>query len=504
MSHPFSRRDLIKAAAATPLILGALPAHSRPARSFAEYRSYDAIGLAKLVRNGEASALDLLETAIARAEQVDPTINAIVVEHFERAREQIRKGLPDGALRGVPFLLKDLAIALRGTVTTSGSRFFKDAVYDYDSTLVERYQDAGLVIFGKTHSPEFGSSTSTETTLHGATRNPWDLGRGAGGSSGGAAAAVIAGIVPAAHASDGGGSIRIPAASCGLFGIKPNRGRLPDGPGVYEAWAGMSTDHVVSRSVRDSALLMDLTQGPVLGDAYSSPPRERPFIEEVSRAPGKLRIALMKTPLLPVPVAAECTAAVESAAKLCESLGHTVIEASPKLDAMALWDAFGSIVNVGVAQTVTQREDQLGRKFAKDDIETINRINVEAGRKVSGLKYSLSRDITHRATRTLAAFQKDYDVILSPTMASLPPEIGVLSLEQPFDEFILAAGAMSCFTSLFNITGQPAMSVPLHWTDAGLPVGVMFAGRFGDEATLFRLAGQLEQAAPWFNRLPSL
>jgi Asp-tRNA(Asn)/Glu-tRNA(Gln) amidotransferase A subunit family amidase len=497
-------RDGALLAAGAALALRSEPARAQESLEFAEYRRHDALGLAELVRKGEASPAELLEIAIARTEAVNPTLNAVVIKHYERAREAIRRGLPDGPLQGVPYLLKDLGIALKGTITTQGSVFFLNAEVDHDSTLVERYQGAGLVLFGKTHSPEFGGSPSSESRLFGATHNPWKLDRSAGGSSGGSAAAVAAGIVPAAHASDGGGSIRIPASACGIFGMKPTRGRVPLGPRVYETRNGLAAMHAVSRSVRDSAALLDLSQGPAPGDAYAAPSRERPYLEEVGRAPGKLRIALMTGSILGIPVDPACVTAAEKAGKLCESLGHRVELASPSLDAAALYQALGISSNVVVAEIVAQREAALGRAAGPEELEPITRGGLEAGRAATALAYSQARRTLHQASRSLASFMRDHDVILSPTMALVPPQLGVLSLTQDPERFMGAAAAASGFTALYNMTGQPAMSVPLHWTGDGIPVGVMFAGRFGDEATLFRLAAQLESAAPWFDQLPPL
>jgi Asp-tRNA(Asn)/Glu-tRNA(Gln) amidotransferase A subunit family amidase len=508
MTPGITRRDFVHAGALLTLGgLFALPSQrsaAADARSFGEYRRYDALGLAELVRRGDASPQQLLDLAIARTEAIDPQINAVVARHDDLARQAIRNGLPEGPFKGVPYLLKDLGIALAGTVTTDGSRFFADVVYDHDSTLVERYQAAGLVIFGKTHSPEFGGSPSSESRLFGATHNPWNPALSAGGSSGGSAAAVAAGIVPAAHASDGGGSIRIPASCCGLFGLKPARGRVPMGPGVYETRNGLSAMHAVSRSVRDSAALLDISQGPAPGDAYAAPRRERPYLEELKHSPGKLRIALMTHTILGIPVAPECVTAAKIAGKLLESLGHQVEIAAPELDVGPLYGALGISSNVLVAEKVQGREALLGRSAGPEELEPVTRHGLKAGRAVNAVAYSRARKTLHRASRTLASFMQRYDAILSPTLALVPPALGVLSLDQPYEDFMTGAAAASAFTALYNMTGQPAMSVPLHWTDAGVPVGVMFAGRFGDEATLFRLAAQLEQAAPWFDRVPSI
>ncbi len=502
MTDDITRRQFLAASTGAALALGSFPSFAGQSRTFAEYRSHDATGLAELVRRGDASPAELLELAIARTEAVNPKINAVVVEHYELARRAAARKLPDGPLRGVPYLLKDLAVAMRDTVTTEGSRFFRDARHSEDNTLVERFRAAGLVIFGKTHSPEFGSSPSSESALFGTTHNPWNLERSAGGSSGGSAAAVAAGIVPAAHASDGGGSIRIPASACGLFGLKTTRGRVPFGPKAYEGWGGLSVHHAVSRSVRDSALLLDATQGAEVGDAYATAPSQQPYLAETRHAPRRLRIALMLKPAIPVPVEKECTRAAELAAKLCESLGHDVEPAQPSLDVEALWSAFGLTTSVGVALKVANREAELGRPAGPNDLEDINRRNVSAGRAATGIEHARARDTLHAASRTLGRFMQDYDVILSPTMAMVPPKLGALSLSQPYEQFIGPASSASAFTSLYNMTGQPAMSVPLHWTTSGLPVGVMFAGRFGDEATLFRLAAQLEAEKPWFDRVP--
>jgi len=506
VAHSMTRREFVQTsavfAAGSAIALRTEDARAKEPPSFAEYRRHDSLSLAELVRKGDADPMELLEIAIARTEAINPAINAVVTDHYELARKAIRDGLPQGPFHGVPYLLKDLGIALRGTITTDGSAFFKDAIYAYDSTLVQRYRQAGLVIFGKTHSPEFGGTASSESTLFGQTHNPWQPELSAGGSSGGTAAAVAAGIVPSSHASDGGGSIRIPASACGLFGMKPTRGRVPIGPKVYETRNGLAVMHALSRSVRDSAALLDISQGPDLGDAYAAPGRERPYLDELAHAPGKLRIALMTESILRIPTVPDCVAAAEDAGRLCENLGHEVELAAPTLDVRALYQALGISSNVLVAEKIAGREAELGRSVEPGELERITWHWLEAGRQISGIAFSQARKELHRASRVLAKFMERYDVILSPTMAFTPPKLGMLSLNQPYEQFIPAATAASAFTLLYNMTGQPAMSVPLHWTKHGVPVGVMFAGRFGDEATLFRLAGQLERAAPWFDKVP--
>jgi len=495
---------LVGAAAFGSILTQRAHAATRAGLPFDEYAKYDALGLADLVRRGEVSPEELLEAAIQRTEQVNPTINAVVLEHYEFAREAIRRGLPDGPFRGVPFLLKDLGVHLKGTITTNGSVFFKDDVATYTNTVVKRYQAAGLVIFGKTHSPEFGNTSSSETVLFGATHNPWNLARTAGGSSGGAAAAVAAGILPLANASDGGGSIRIPASCCGLFGMKPTRGRVPLGPPDAEIRNACAVIHCVSRSVRDSAALLDVTQGPDTGDPYYAPPVKGSYLAEVGAPVGKLRIALMRNPLFPFPVDPECTQAVEQAAGLCESLGHHVEEASPQIDVATFFGGFGVSTDIVVLMLVEAREKELGRPMREDEIEPLNRASLERARVASAASYARARQAFFRGGRAMAEFQKNYDVILSPTMARPPQKLGVLALTNTSESFVPAATATSAFTMVYNATGQPAMSVPLHWSADGLPIGVMFAGRFGDEATLYRLAAQLEQAQPWADRHPQL
>jgi amidase/6-aminohexanoate-cyclic-dimer hydrolase len=457
-----------------------------------------------LVREGETTAGELLETAIARLEAVNPVINAVTVKMYDAAQTAIEAGLPDGPLSGVPFLLKDLFTPYDGSPMTNGSRLYADYVCDHDSELVARYRRAGLVVFGRTNSPEMGIAYTTEPHLHGPTRNPWDLDRTPGGSSGGAAAAIAARIVPAAHASDGGGSIRVPASCCGLFGLKPTRGRTPSGPDSGEGWAGMSIGHAITLSVRDSAALLDASAGPDVGDPYWAPPAARPFADEAGADPGQLRIAVSADTPTGAPVDAECIAAMERAAALCADLGHQVVEAAPVYDKEALGDAFLKIITANTLNGVIESGRERGRDWA-GEVENITRAMAEMGAHVSGAEYTAAVNVIHRVGRQVARFMLDYDVLLTPTMAKPPLLLGVLDMmSDDVDAYIAESGAFAAFPPLSNATGAPAMSVPLYWTQTGLPVGAQFVGRFGDEATLLRLAGQLEKAAPWVQRRPPL
>ncbi len=471
--------------------------------SFDDYRRHDAHGLADLVRRGETSADELLETAIARLESVDPWFHAVTQRHDELARRTIRAGLPAGPLRGVPFLLKDVSVALAGTRTSNGSRLFADAIAGADSTLVERYKHAGLVIFGKTNTPEMGLAASTETALHGTTPNPWDLGRTAGGSSGGAAAAVASGIVPAAQGSDGGGSIRIPASCCGIFGLKPTRARTPLGPAVGESWGSMGVVHALTRSVRDSAALLDASHGAAPGDPYAAPAVARPYLDEVARPPGRLRIALQVAPLSGSPVDSECIDAVGDAAALLADLGHHVEEAALPGSAEALGVASWALVATGVCATLRRRAAVLGRPLREDDVEPVTWRAVRHGESLSAVQHADALLEIHRQGRLMAAFHERYDLVLSPTLGQAPVALGPQRMANPDGaEYGAALRRFTPFCSVFNMTGEPSMSVPLYWSDGRLPIGVMLSAAFGREDVLFRLAGQLEQARPWFDRLP--
>jgi Asp-tRNA(Asn)/Glu-tRNA(Gln) amidotransferase A subunit family amidase len=469
-----------------------------------DYERYDGIGLAGLVKARQVSADELLEVAIRRVEQRNPATNAVVNRMYDQAKAAIAAGLPTGPFTGVPFLLKDLGPLYTGTVTTFGSSIFRNFVADHDSEIVTRLKRAGLVIFGKTHSPEFGLSTSSESRLFGATRNPWNPEHSAGGSSGGSAAAIAAGMLPMAHATDGGGSIRVPASCCGLFGLKPTRARTPYGPDFGERWSGLATSHALTRSVRDSAALLDATAGPDIGDPYWAPPPSRPYLFEVGADPGRLRIAFTTKAWNGHPVDPECAAAVAGAAKLCESLGHHPEEASPAIDEAARGKAVGIIVTAQTRAALQRAAAILGREVTPEDVETITWGYAEYARQFSASDYAGAIDVLHRTGRVVARFFTRYDILLTPTTCTPPHKLGVISLMRTdTDAFHKALFGDIAFTSPFNTSGNPAMSVPLHWSSAGLPIGVQFVAPFGDEARLFRLAAQLEASQPWTDRRPA-
>ncbi len=470
---------------------------------FKDYEQYDALHLAQLIRSGEVSAAEVLDEAIQRTEAANPRLNAVIAKCYDAARTRARQPLPDTPLAGVPFLIKDLTY-LAGLPSTSGSRLFADFVPDHDAEIVARYRAAGLVLFGKTNTPEFGLNVTTESAQLGTCRNPWNLSKTTGGSSGGAGAAVAAGVVPAAHATDGGGSIRIPASCCGLVGLKPTRARNPQGPDVGEGWGGMSTGHIVSRTVRDSAAFLDATHGPAPGDPYAAPPFDGSFLTQCAQAPRRLRVALDLTPVTGMPVHADCIAAARHAAKLCESLGHIVEEASPDFDRLAFRTATGVVVSANVANGVDSRLAALGRKLGPIDIEANTRANVEYGRSLSAPRYAAALLTLHQTNRVIARFHQTYDVMLTPTLLAPPVDLGWLdTVNLDVATFGDRFSRFWGFTNLQNATGQPAISLPLFWNQEVLPIGVQFVGRVGEDSLLLQLAAQLEHAQPWFDRRPT-
>ena len=471
--------------------------------AFREYGLYDAIGLAGLVRKKQVSAGELLEEALARTAKVDPQINAVVVKHYDYAKQQIDNGLPDGPFTGVPFLLKDLEM-LGGTRTTSGASVYNDNVADHSSTLAQRFLAAGVTIFGKTSTPEFGLLPTTESRLFGPTRNPWNTAHSSGGSSGGAGAAVAARIVPVAHAADGGGSIRIPASASGVFGLKPTRARNPIGPDRGEGWGGFTCGHVLSISVRDTAAMLDAVHGPETSSLYVAPTPERPFIEEVGRDPGRLRIAFTDKSPYGDAIDPEIAAAVREVAGLLAGLGHHVEERAPALPADPAV-VMATIVSANTALTVRLAEQRFGRAMTDNDFEILTLASARNGRKRTATDYVAAQLAAFQILRSLATFLESCDVFLSPTLCAPPLRIGELNtMSKDLSHITPTLRRYIPGTSMFNMSGQPSMSVPLAWNAAGLPLGMMFSARFGDEATLFRLAAQLEQERPWKDKLPPI
>ncbi len=487
--------------------------------------SLDGLALAELVRRKEVTAAELVEAAIARVEAHDPALNAVVDRLYDRARAQAAGPLPDGPFTGVPYLLKEILGEEAGVVSTEGSRFFRDRKPAADSELVRRHRKAGLVAIGKSNVPELGILPTTEPVLHGPAHNPWVPERTPGGSSGGAAAAVAARLVPIAHANDGGGSIRIPASCCGVFGLKPTRGRNPLGPAIGESWHGLVVEHAVTVSVRDSAALLDATAGPDAGAPYAAPPPERPYLEEVGRDPGKLRIGFTVRSQLGHEVHPDCVESVRDAASLCEKLGHRVEEAAPPVDREAFTRAFLVVVAGEISAQVARRAAELGRQPGGDELEPSTWLLVRCGQEFTAAEFVDAVKTLQQASRRMAPWFEQFDLLLMPTLGQPPVKIGALA---PRPAEVAALGVLrrapvgvalrkilakmaeelafefAAFTQLANVTGQPAMSVPLFWNRDGLPIGAHFTARFGDEATLFRLAAQLEAARPWAQRRPKI
>jgi amidase len=496
-----------------------------------DYGDLDGLGLAALVQKRQISALELLDEAIARAERVNPRLGAIIGPLYDEARRDVL-ALPGseaaaGAFAGVPFLLKDLNGEMAGVPATGGSRFLAGYRPARDATIVTRFRRAGLIIFGKTNLPELGLLPATEPALHGPTRNPWNPTLSPGGSSGGSAAAVAAGIVPIAHANDGGGSIRIPASCCGLFGLKPTRGRTPVGPDRTEIWNGLSIGHVISRSVRDSAAALDAIAGPEPTSPYWAPPQARPFLAEVGAPAGRLRIALTKRPQAALAALhSDCIAAADDAARLLTDLGHDVEEADLDVDAEAFARDFFTLTCVEMAALLASCQALVGRSPRRGEIETSTAVTAILGRQRTALEAARARERLNAIGRRAAAFFEGYDLLLSPTLGTPPPAIGALRPRglEAFGQEVLTRlhlgvllripGLVEAsvrrvfsfipFSPLANVTGQPSMSVPLFWNAAGLPIGSQLTARFGDEATLFRIAAQLETARPWRDRRPIL
>ncbi len=493
---------------------------------FDDYERYDALGLAALVRAGEVQPAELLEAAIARIEARNPALNAVIVPMYEQARAALAT-LPDGPLRGVPMLLKDLLATVQGVPTGYGNRLLRHIGATHDSELVRRLRAAGVLLLGKTNTPEFGLTPYTEPETFGPTRNPWDLTRSPGGSSGGSAAAVAAGMVPIASGGDGGGSIRIPASCCGLFGLKVSRGRTPTGPDFGELWHGFANEHALTRSVRDSAALLDATAGEDAGAPHAAPRAPASFLHEAGCEPGRLRVAFTARPLFGPASAAvhdDCRVGLARTVALLGELGHETVEEAPQVDGEACAHAFVTILAAETRAAIEAAAQLAGRRTSPADFEAASYALGLLGRATPASEYANAANLLQVAARGVARFFERYDVLLTPTLAAPPIRIGALQpvgAERAAMRIVNALGAgwllrragtaqalasktfaWMPYTPLFNATGQPAMSVPLHWNDAGLPIGMHFVGRFGDEATLLRLAGQLERARPWAQRRP--
>jgi len=479
----------------------------------AELAALDATAQAELVSDGSVSALELTEGAIARVEALNPTINAVIHELFEEARDAACDGLPEGPFRGVPFLLKDLGAAFAGQPLHMGMGLLKQVDFrsPFDSYLAQRFRATGLVTIGKTNTPELGILPTTEPRAYGPTRNPWDIERSAGGSSGGSAAAVASGMVPIAHANDGGGSIRIPAACCGLFGLKPTRQRISEGPLVGDVMSGLTTELAVTRSVRDAARLLDAVGGPAPGDPYVAPPPSRPYAVELEADPSSLRIGYLEQPPVPgLEADPRCLAAVRDARELLGSLGHEVDDSSPLDPALAetldLEETFLTRWAAGQAATLDQLSVLLGRPVGADDVEPLTWALAEIGRERSGARYLRDVGVHQAIARAIAAwFEGGFDLLLTPTMAAPPQPLGTLddSGPDPMQAFRRAIPA-GAYTAIFNATGQPAASLPLQAGDGGLPVGVQLVAPYGREDLLIAVSAQLERARPWAGRRPAV
>ncbi len=473
------------------------------------YSKFDAIDLANLIKTKEVTATEVIESAITQAEALNPALNAIVTPMFDEALAQARihDDTPGEApLAGVPFLIKDLTM-VKGVRCTMGSRLYKDFVPDHDAEIVKRYRQAGLMIMGKSNTPEVGLAATTESVLLGSCKNPWDLTKTAGGSSGGAAAAVAAGILPAAHASDGGGSIRIPASCCGLVGLKPSRGRTPLGPDVGEGWGSMATTHVVSRSVRDSALMLDLTHGPAAGDPYHAPYFDGSYLAAIKHEPGTLRIGVDMFPASGVGSAhLECGAAIDSTVSLLEDLGHHVEPIQLGFDEELFSTATHILVCASAANSLQSRAEVLGHDSLSLDFLETNTMNcANLGKTFSAQDYAKAVSVIHAVGRKVENCFQQYDLILSPTLLQPPVPLGFMATNDGDQEkYGRNIQQFWGYTHLYNATGNPAVSLPLHWSEDGLPVGVQLAATFGGEALLLQTAAQLEQARPWKNRTPSI
>ncbi len=465
----------------------------------------DATAQAELVRRGELTPGELVDAAIARIERLNPQLNAVIHPLFDKARAAAASPeLPNGPFRGVPFLVKDAVCHTAGDPYHLGMRFLKQRKYvaDADTELARRFRAAGFVFVGKTNTPELAMSATTEPLAYGATRNPWSLDRSTGGSSGGSAAAVAAGLAPVAHANDMGGSIRIPASCCGLVGLKPTRARSTLAPDFGEYWGPLTHEHVVTRSVRDSAAVLDAVSGPAIGDPYTAPPPRRSFASEMGVDPGSLRIGFSAETAV-CTVDPQVVEAVERTAVWLEELGHRVERV--RLDVFDYPVPFGGWISVGLARELDRWSERLGEKIGPDDVEPVIWMMAEEGRAMSAMEYVEATEATHAWSREVQGWwRRGDDILLTPTLSAPPPHLGTLAPTVEVTELMRGMTELCCFTAPFNATGQPAMSLPLHLTADGLPVGVQLVGSYGREDVLLQLASQLERAHPWAERRPPI
>ena len=492
--------------------------------TFSEYSNYDGLGLAELVQRKKVSPAELVEEAIARIEAHNPKLNAVVYKLYERARTAAKGKLPEGHFIGVPFMMKDLSATLEGLPTSHGNKLWKNIPATVSSELARRWENSGVIVVGKTNTPEFGLTPYTESDTLGPACNPWDTSRTPGGSSGGSGAAVAARMVPLASGGDGGGSIRIPSSACGIFGLKPTRGRTPTGPIVGESWEGFAIEHVLTRSVRDSAAMLDATQGADVGAPYVIP-EAGPFLKEVGKTPGKLRIAFSTKPMLGKNVHADCVKGMEETVTLLRELGHDVMEDAPVINGEEYSLHFLTIIAGQIRADIEEVAEISGKKVSLDDFDTSTFGIGLFGTILKASDYARAVRYLQMVSRDIGRFFENYDALLTPVLSQPPVKLGALkpsTTEQTQLKLIARTGATWVleamelikplaaqtfefvpWTPVFNVTGQPAMSVPLHWNAGGLPIGMHFVGKWGDEATLFRLAGQLEKAKPWFDKAPA-
>jgi amidase len=492
--------------------------------TFSEYSNYDGLGLAELVRKKKVSPAELVEEAITRIETHNPKLNAVVYKLYERARAAAKGKLSEGPFRGVPFMMKDLNATVEGLPTSHGNKLWKSIPASVSTEIAKRWENSGVILVGKTNTPEFGLTPYTESDTLGPALNPWDTTRTTGGSSGGSGAAVAARMVPLASGGDGGGSIRIPSSACGIFGLKPTRGRTPTGPIIGESWEGFAIEHVLTRSVRDSAAMLDETQGPDVGAPYIIPDAG-PFLKEVDKKPGKLKIAFSTKPMLGKNVHVDCIKGLEETVALLRKLGHEAVEDAPMINGEEYSLHFLTIIAGQIRVDIEEAAKMAGKKVSLDDFDITTFGTGLFGTILKASDYVRAMRYLQMVSRDIGRFFENYDVLLTPVLNQPPVKIGALKPsagEQTQLKLIARAGATWVleamgiikpiaaqtfefvpWTPVFNVTGQPAMSVPLHWNDEGLPIGMHFVGKWGDEATLFRLAGQLEKAKPWFDKAPA-